>query len=72
MPQWVLAHSFAHALFQMSRSCFRNVTPASRSSLLSGIDMSLPSMISGLNGPAALANSDDLIPVLIQGSQSPF
>ncbi len=52
----------------MSRSCFRNVTPGSRRSLLNGIDMSLLSMISGLNNPAALANSDDLIPVLIQGS----
>lgn len=64
IPQCVLAH----ALFQMSRSCFRNVTPASRRSLLGGTDMSLPSTTSELNSPAPPANSDDLILVLIQGS----
>lgn len=55
-------------LFQMSRSRLGSVTPAFRRSLLCGIDMSLLPSISGLNSPAPLANSDDLIPVLIQGS----
>lgn len=34
--------------------------------------MSLLSMISGLNSPAARANADDLIPVLIQGQLEPI
>lgn len=54
----------------MSRSCFRNVTPASRSFLLYGPDMSLPSTISGLKSAPAPANNDDLIPVLIQAGHS--
>lgn len=64
------ARSFPHTLFQMSRSRFRNVTPASRSFLLYGPDMSLPSTISGLKRPPAPANNDDLIPVLIQAGHS--
>lgn len=65
-PSVFHAHSFPHTLFQMSRSRFRNVTPASRSFFLLGPDMSLPSTISGLKRPSAPANNDDLIPVLIQ------
>lgn len=54
----------------MSRSRFRNVTPASRSFLLYGTDMSLPSTISGLKSPPAPANNDDLIAVLIEAGHS--
>lgn len=61
---------FSTRPFSMSHSRFGNVTPASRSFLLYGPDMSLPSTISGLKSPPAPANMDDLIPVLIQAGHS--